>query len=52
MEKEFYDIMNDLEQRRTKKNYDWYHQQLDADYADMRKNQEESTTKSLVNKKG
>lgn len=52
MEKEFYDIMNDLEQRRTNKNMDWYTDQLNADYAHMRKNLQDSTTESLVKKKG
>lgn len=31
---------------------DWYHEQLNADYASMRKNLEGSTTGSLVRKKG
>lgn len=52
MEKEFNDIMNDLEQKRTVKNYDWYERQLNEDYASMRKNLEGSTTGSLVRKKG
>ena len=44
MEKEFYNIMNDLEQRRNNKNMDWYHEQLNNDYSNMRKNHTESTT--------
>ena len=51
MEIEFNSIMNDLERRRNNKNNDWYKEQLDADYAHMRKNLPGSTTQSLVTKK-
>ena len=51
MEMEFNSIMNELEQRRTNKNTDWYQQQLHSDYAQMRKNLPASTTQSLVTKK-
>lgn len=52
MEKEFNAIMQDLEQKRSTKNMDWYAEQLNNDYASMRKNLEGSTTGSLVRKKG
>lgn len=52
MEKEFDQIMRDLEQKKATKNMAWYQNQLDADYASMRKNLEGSTTGSLVRKKG
>ncbi len=52
MEKEFNEIMNDLEQKRSTKNMEWYEAQLTADYSSMRKNLEGSTTGSLVRKKG
>ena len=44
--------MNDLVNRRTNKNFDWYEQQLTDDYAEMRKNLEDNTNKRLVIKKG
>ena len=43
--------MGDLEKTRKTKDNSWYQQQLDADYAHMRKNIPVSTTASLVTKK-
>jgi len=51
MEKEFDKIMQDLERKKATKDMGWYQEQLDADYASMRKNLEGSTTGSLVRKK-
>ena len=44
MEKEFYDIMNELEMKRSMKNNDWYSEQVSEQYANSRKNQQMSIT--------
>lgn len=52
MDKEFSQVMSDLHHLKSTKNSDWYAEQLNSDYAQMRKNLDGSTTGSLVRKKG